>query len=56
MAGSSNDKREVICPHCGRAFQVFLKEMAAHNAQVVCPHCGASHPATILSEKNNPRA
>jgi uncharacterized Zn finger protein (UPF0148 family) len=39
----SDQKVELTCKNCGKAFSAFLSEMAEHNGKVICPNCGKAN-------------
>jgi predicted Zn finger-like uncharacterized protein len=41
----SDDKTDILCPHCNKTFSTFLSDFAAKNLKVVCPTCGKEHDA-----------
>ncbi len=45
-----DDSIEALCNLCGKAFSVFLHQMADQNAKVVCPDCLAGIDCELVKD------
>jgi predicted Zn finger-like uncharacterized protein len=52
----SDERIDLLCPHCNATFATFLKELAEKNAKVVCPSCGQEHDGQHSPKAANPAA